>query len=164
MLTISAVPDSTGATVHYIALFSDISQLKEHQHQLEQIAHFDALTGLPNRVLLTDRMQQTLRESDTLARLGGDEFVAIFLVLSDNETCLPLLRRLPLASAQEVNAQGISMQVSTSLGVTFYPQSESIEADQLLRQADHAMYQAKQAGKNRYQLFDAAWDPAMRGH
>jgi len=54
------------------------------------------------------------------------------------------------------------LAVSGSLGVTLYPQTEEVDADQLLRQADQAMYQAKLAGKNRYQLFDSAQDAAAR--
>jgi EAL domain-containing protein (putative c-di-GMP-specific phosphodiesterase class I) len=56
------------------------------------------------------------------------------------------------------------MQVSASLGVTFYPQTDDIDADQLLRQADQSMYQAKLAGKNRYHVFDAEHDRSLRGH
>ncbi|MDZ7641195.1 MAG: response regulator [Desulfurivibrio sp.] len=63
MLTISAVPDSTGATTHYVALFSDISELKAQQQQLELIAHYDTLTGLPNRSLLADRLQQAMSQT-----------------------------------------------------------------------------------------------------
>ncbi|MGZ5001014.1 MAG: EAL domain-containing protein, partial [Methylomonas sp.] len=54
-------------------------------------------------------------------------------------------------------------QVSASLGISFYPQAEDVDADQLLRQADQAMYQAKLAGKNRYHIFDAAQDSSIRG-
>jgi len=61
-----------------------------------------------------------------------------------------------------VQSGDITLQVSASLGVTFYPQAEEIDADQLLRQADQAMYQAKQAGKNRYHLFDAEEDRSVR--
>jgi EAL domain-containing protein (putative c-di-GMP-specific phosphodiesterase class I) len=58
----------------------------------------------------------------------------------------------------------ISLHVSASLGVTFYPQAENIDADQLLRQADLAMYQAKLTGKNRYHVFDAEQDNRDRSH
>jgi diguanylate cyclase (GGDEF)-like protein/PAS domain S-box-containing protein len=60
MLTISAVPCAFGNTAQYVALFSDITELKEHEKQLEHIAHFDALTNLPNRILLSDRIRQTM--------------------------------------------------------------------------------------------------------
>jgi EAL domain-containing protein (putative c-di-GMP-specific phosphodiesterase class I) len=56
------------------------------------------------------------------------------------------------------------LQVSGSIGVTFYPQQGEVDADQLLRQADQAMYQAKLAGKNRYHVFDAEMDRSVRGH
>jgi EAL domain-containing protein (putative c-di-GMP-specific phosphodiesterase class I) len=58
--------------------------------------------------------------------------------------------------------EGKYLQVSASLGVSFYPQSQEIEGDQLLRQADQAMYLAKQAGKNRFQVFDTAQDSHLR--
>jgi len=212
MQTISAVRDAQGNTKNYVALFSDITLLKEHEHELEHIAHYDALTSLPNRVLLADRlnqgmiqaqrrgqqrlavafldldgfkainddhghdagdqllitvatrMKQTLREGDTLARIGGDEFVAVLLDLADVTASTPMLGRLLAAAAQPVQFGGLALQVSASLGVTFYPQAEDIDADQLLRQADQAMYQAKLSGKNRYHLFDAEQDRNVRSH
>ncbi|WP_210542349.1 EAL domain-containing protein [Rhodoferax sp. PAMC 29310] len=189
----------------------DITEMKAHQKQLEHIAHFDALTGLPNRVLLADRlhqgmvqaqrrgtllavayldldgfkaindryghqtgdqllialaarMGQTQREGDTLARLGGDEFVAVLLDLDNADACLPMLTRLLSAAAKPVQLNGQTLQVSASLGVTFFPQSEGVDADQLLRQADQAMYQAKLAGKNRHHVFDTVLDRHVRGH
>ncbi len=211
MLTISAVCDAHNNIQHYVALFSDITSLKEHEKQLEHIAHYDALTNLPNRVLLADRlrqamtqtqrrgqrlavvfldldgfkaindnhgheagdqllmiiairMKQALREGDTLARLGGDEFVAVLLDLADTEASVPMLTRLLNAAAQPLHIGGLSLQVSASLGITFYPQPEDVDADQLLRQADQAMYQAKLAGKNRYHVFDAEQDRSVRGY
>ena len=62
-LTISAVRDTAGQVSNYVALFTDITSVKEHQRQLEHFAHFDALTGLPNRVLLADRLQQAILQS-----------------------------------------------------------------------------------------------------
>ncbi len=211
MLTISAVQDAQGVTAQYVALFSDITTAKEHQKQLEHIAHYDSLTSLPNRVVLADRLhqamsqalrrkqrlavvfldldgfkavndkhghetgdqllialadrlKQALREGDTLARLGGDEFVAVLLDLDDAADSLPMLARLLSAAAQPVHVDNLTLQVSASLGVTFYPQSEEVDADQLLRQSDQAMYQAKLAGKNRFHIFDAEQDRSVRGH
>ena len=60
LLAVSAVRDAQGQTLQYVALFSDITAIKAHQSQLEHIAHFDALTNLPNRVLLADRLQQAM--------------------------------------------------------------------------------------------------------
>lgn len=62
-LTISAVRDNTGKTLNYVGLFADITPMKEHQQHLEHIAHYDALTGLANRVLLADRLQQAMNQS-----------------------------------------------------------------------------------------------------
>ncbi len=210
MQTISAVRDDQGSTRQYLALYTDITLLKEHEQKLERSAHYDALTSLPNRVLLTDRLNQgmiqarrreqqlavafldldgfkaindnyghesgdqllitlatrmklALREGDTLARLGGDEFVAVLADIGDIEASVRMLTRLLAAAAEPVQSGDTTLQVSASLGVTFYPQEEDIDADQLIRQADQAMYQAKQSGKNRYHLFDAEQDRSIRG-
>jgi diguanylate cyclase (GGDEF)-like protein/PAS domain S-box-containing protein len=113
-------------------------------------------------VLLTvlgRRMQQVLRMGDTLARIGGDEFVALLTDIPERQGCIPVIERLLQAAATPVVLDQHPLQVSASIGVTFFPQAHAqapipIEADQLLRQADQAMYQAKQAGRNRYHLFD----------
>ena len=62
MLTINAIRDESGNTLKYVALFSDLTELKQHEQQLEHIAHFDALTGLPNRNLLADRLRQAMAQ------------------------------------------------------------------------------------------------------
>lgn len=201
MLTISAVKDEAESTQCYVALFSDITEMKAQQQKLEFIAHYDALTGLPNRTLLADRlqlamkqaqrrkqkiaiafldldgfkavndtyghdagdallkglaarMQEVLRSCDTLARLGGDEFVVILSDLDQVSSAVDVIKRLLHAASQSVFYQDCELTVSASLGVTYYPQDVSVEADQLLRQADQAMYQAKLSGKNRYFTFD----------
>ena len=210
--TISAVTDGEGRTTHYVALFTDVTAQKEHQRQLEHIAHYDAVTGLPNRVLLGDRLRQAmvqadrrgqrivvayidldgfkaindahghevgdqllmrlahrmkraLRICDTIARLGGDEFVAVLVDLDKVEDGTPLVERLLAAAAQPIRVGDAALQVSGSIGVTFFPQfDEEVDADQVLRQADQAMYQAKLSGKNRYHVFDAEHDRNVRGH
>lgn len=210
-LTIGCVRDDGGAIKHYVALLSDITAIKDHERQLHHVAHYDALTNLPNRVLLADRLRQAmaqsgrrrqkfaviyldldgfkvvndtyghqigdrllmrlaaqmkaaLREGDTLARLGGDEFVAVLLDLDDVQSSLPMIGRLLAAANQPMVEEGITLQVSASLGVTFFPQTEDVDADHLLRQADQAMYQAKLAGKNCYRIFDTEHDRALRGY
>jgi diguanylate cyclase (GGDEF)-like protein/PAS domain S-box-containing protein len=202
--------DADGKPLRMIGTNSDITERKAHQSQLEHVAHFDALTHLPNRVLLADRLQQAmaqalrraqhlavayldldgfktindqhghdvgdqvlialaqrmrqvLREGDSLARIGGDEFVIALLDVDDRVASLPMLNRLKAACAQNVQVGALSLEVSASVGITFYPQAQDIDADQLLRQADQAMYQAKLAGKNRLHFFDTTQDSSIRG-
>jgi len=211
MLNISTLRDAQGKVLRYIAMMSDITMIKVHEQQLEHLAHYDALTNLPNRVLLADRlqhamaqthrsarglavayidldkfkeindtfghdtgdkllmvvadrMQEAIREGDTLCRLGGDEFVAVLRDIDDFSACEPTLKRLLASAAGPVKIAGRLHQISASIGVTFYPQPQEIGADQLMRQADQAMYLAKQSGKNRYHLFDAAQDRSVREH
>ncbi|TXH90219.1 MAG: EAL domain-containing protein [Rhodoferax sp.] len=204
--TITAVYDKAGRVQHYVSLFSDITQMLEQRKVLERIAHYDALTGLPNRVLLADRlhqnishckrfdsqlavafldldgfkavndrlgheagdtllvtlarrMQSVLREGDTLARIGGDEFVVILDALHGAGDCEPVLERLLEAAAQPVSLDNATAQVSASIGVALFPQ-DGYEPDLLMRHADQAMYQAKQAGKSRYCFFDTTRESA----
>jgi diguanylate cyclase (GGDEF)-like protein/PAS domain S-box-containing protein len=197
--TISTVQDAHGKVQNFVALFSDITQIKAHQQRLEHVAHYDILTNLPNRLLLSDRLQQaiirsqrqqtvvgvayldldgfkavndshghdvgdelliivaqrmkaTLREGDTLARIGGDEFIAVLSDLDYPETAEPLLMRLLEAAAAPVLIDHLTLQVSASIGVAIYPY-DGTDSDQLIRCADHAMYQAKQMGKNQFAIF-----------
>jgi diguanylate cyclase (GGDEF)-like protein len=115
-------------------------------------------------VELADRLKEVLREGDTLARLGGDEFVAVLVDLPDANACKPMLQRMLDTAAQLVMVGDTPLQVTASIGVTFYPQGDEVDADQLMRQADQAMYQAKLAGKNRFYYFDADSDRNTRGY
>lgn len=205
-LKVDAIPGADGQVGNFVVLLSDISHFKAHEQQLEQLAHFDALTGLPNRLVLAERlrnamaqarrrgellavafldfdgfksvndrfghdagdqllitmaqrMEQTLRESDTLVRIGGDEFVVLLPDLTEPEGCLPVIRRLLAVASSPVMIEADRVQVSASIGVTFYPQAGEVSAEQLLHQADQMMYAAKWSGKNRYQLADPAPGP-----
>jgi diguanylate cyclase (GGDEF)-like protein/PAS domain S-box-containing protein len=110
---------------------------------------------------LSKRMNEALREGDTLARIGGDEFIAVMVDLNRVEDCQPLLERLLEAAADFVTLGDTVLNISASIGVTFYPQ-DGAGAEQLMRHADQAMYVAKKAGKNRYHLFDVAQDNAIK--
>ncbi|MDT8405841.1 MAG: EAL domain-containing protein [Methylococcales bacterium] len=103
---------------------------------------------------LAFNMKAQLRGDDLLARWGGDEFVAVLPELTDQSQCEYILRRLLNAASQPIVLAGIELQVSASMGVALYLQDQQIDADQLLRQADQAMYQAKLAGRNQYYFFD----------
>jgi diguanylate cyclase (GGDEF)-like protein/PAS domain S-box-containing protein len=112
-------------------------------------------------VEVSQRIKKALREGDTLARIGGDEFVIVMVDLESIEDSKPVLERLLKATAAPVALNNTVMQLSASIGVALYPQDD-VDADQLMRHADQAMYVAKQAGKNRYHLFDTAQDNAIK--
>jgi diguanylate cyclase (GGDEF)-like protein len=97
-------------------------------------------------------MKAALREGDTLARIGGDEFIAVLSELDYPEDAEPVLHRLLEAAAAPVLIDQLTLQVSASIGFAIYPW-DGTEADLLLRCADHAMYQAKQMGKNQFVIF-----------
>ncbi len=207
-LTISTVRNRRGAITHYVAIFTDITLIKQHQQRLEHLAHFDALTQLPNRMLLGDRLQQakaqaersgkmlavcyldldnfkpindefghavgdyllvdvaqrlktSVRGGDTVARLGGDEFVLLIGNLGNLGECDHAMARVVNAIAQPFRVSQRQVNVSASIGVTLYP-NDSADSDTLLRHADQAMYAAKQAGRNRYHLFDPENDRRAR--
>ena len=210
LITISAVRDQDGRLLHYVGLFSDITEMKEHQQKLEFLAHYDPLTELPNRVLLLDRLRQAMklarreerrvcvayvdlddfkvindrhghpvgdcmllelarrlaglrREGDTVARLGGDEFALVFLNLEGESECRGMAGEVLRALARPVEFDNLRLVTTASIGITLYPQGDDgVDADQLLRQADQAMYQAKLEGKNRQHVFDAAGDRQLR--
>jgi diguanylate cyclase (GGDEF)-like protein len=109
---------------------------------------------------LAQRLRASLRDEDTLARLGGDEFVAVLGGLQQPQDCEPVLERMLQAARTPVLLADATMQVSASIGVTFSPLDPG-DADLLMRHADQAMYCAKQAGKNRWHIFDLAQDAAV---
>jgi len=192
--------DWDGRPVLY-SIIHDVTRRKQAEAELDRIAHYDALTGLPNRLLKRDRLrqalahsrrsgtsvavcyldldgfkpindtyghdvgdailvetarrlQQTVREGDTVSRIGGDEFVLILGDLDGLEQCRLVLDRVLHIVAQPIVVDEHELEVSASIGLTLYPQDDE-DADLLLRHADQAMYVAKEAGKNRYHLFDA---------
>lgn len=175
------------------------SVLRAERLKLRKMAYFDVLTHLPNRALLTDRLERamalsrrnrtklalvyldldgfkavndthghdvgdlllievakriqlSLRETDTLARIGGDEFVLVLSNLISTQESFRVLDRILSAIANTFFINGLSMNVSASMGVVYYPDIDD-DADRLLRHADQAMYQAKKMGKNRYAMF-----------
>lgn len=117
-------------------------------------------TGDQLLIALARRMAKALREGDTLARIGGDEFVVVMADLEQPQDFSPVVERLLHAASEPVPLGRDTLQVSASIGVTLYPR-DAVDAEQLLRHADHAMYQAKQAGKNRLAIFDVAHDAAQ---
>ena len=200
LLSIVAVKDDKGKLQHYVGAFTDITKIKQHEADLDRIAHYDVLTSVPNRRLLDDRlaqaianadrrgsnlavcyldldgfkpindeygheagdlvlveianrMQRMLRAADTIARLGGDEFVLLWNDIGSKADCVRALDRVMDTISEPMQLGDDEVSVSASIGVTLYP-DDKVDADSLLRHADHAMYSAKQLGKNCYQIFD----------
>jgi diguanylate cyclase (GGDEF)-like protein/PAS domain S-box-containing protein len=104
-------------------------------------------------MLLAKKMRVLLRESDTVSRVGGDEFIALFADIQDEENITPFLNRLIETLSEPISIDNFSINVSASIGVTFYPQKDKLEMDQIIRQADQAMYRAKMSGKNKYVIY-----------
>lgn len=113
---------------------------------------------------ISQRMISTIREEDSIARLGGDEFVVLLDNFNDIDDSIYIVERLLQVIEEPIIINDLSLHVSASIGLTFYPQEEDVTADQLLRQSDQAMYQAKLLGKNRFYIFNAAQDRSIRGH
>ncbi len=111
---------------------------------------------------LAQAMQKSMRAGDLLARWGGDEFVALLQDLADQAHCERIVQRLLKAVSMPVLLSGKNHQVSASFGICFYPQTQDIDADQLLRQADQAMYQAKLGGRNDYRFFDLEFEAKIQ--
>lgn len=194
--SVNLLRDDDGHITHYISVFSDITDIKQRQESLQKQAHFDPLTGLANRALLQERLEQAIvrarrqnqwcavcfmdldgfkqvndtlghkagddlliiiaqrlknavRGHDTVARIGGDEFVIILSSLGSMDECDRVATRILQALAAPVPLGRHEACVTGSMGITVYP-LDSGNAEQLLRHADHAMYQAKQSGRNRY--------------
>ncbi|MBU0753160.1 MAG: EAL domain-containing protein [Gammaproteobacteria bacterium] len=203
-----AIWNALGEVVRFSGATSDITEHKNAAVALEQLAHYDALTQLPNRTLLADRLamalaqarrsgdrvavalldldgfkpindnhghdagdlilievanrlRASLREVDTVARLGGDEFVLVLSGFREEAEYQHSLRRVLVALAQPYQLADATVSLSGSIGVTFFP-ADDADADTLMRHADQAMYLAKQAGRNRYHIFDAAMDRTMQ--
>jgi diguanylate cyclase (GGDEF)-like protein/PAS domain S-box-containing protein len=211
-LTITGVKDEHGAVTHYVATMMDITQRKATEEEIRHLAFYDALTQLPNRRLLTERLQQALvamgrqpqcaalmlldldkfklindtlghamgdlllcnvaqrllacvREGDTVARLGGDEFVVMLGGLSaqpDEAAIQAKLvgQKMLHALAVPHDLQGSLFQSSASLGVTLVYNPAS-STDELMKQADIAMYQAKESGRNALRFFDPQMQQAV---
>jgi diguanylate cyclase (GGDEF)-like protein/PAS domain S-box-containing protein len=198
----SAAPIRDGGTVPLgaVLICRDVSDNRHLQQRVTWQATHDALTHLPNRSLLTDRLRQAIaqaqrqstllavcyldldgfkpindryghevgdrvlihvserlsgliRGADTVARIGGDEFIVLLSGARSTTDFEPVLERLLTEVAAPYHVEGRHLTVSASIGVAIYPQDDA-DPDTLLRRADQAMYQAKQSGRNRYQLFD----------
>ncbi|MFV0666019.1 EAL domain-containing protein [Denitromonas sp.] len=189
-----------GGDLRVRGTLQDVTHARESEAHIQYLAHYDALTRLPNRslwmrdtrhalssaerhgdqlaVLFLDldqfktvndslghpvgdrlltavaaRLQTCLRKEDLLARLGGDEFVVLVPRLVQPEDAAAVARQITMALVAPFAIDGHELVVSASIGIALYPQ-DGADVDTLLKQADLAMYGAKEAGRNTYRFFE----------
>ncbi len=191
--------DRNGEHTGYRGIDRDITERKHAEEQLNYLAYYDTLTGLPNRALLLERLKQAtldaervnrlvavmfldldrfkyindtlghhvgdgllravaerlqscVRPGDTIARLGGDEFTVVLANVAHVDDVARVARKLIDSFARPFQVDGHELFTTTSIGVTLYPFDER-DAEGLLKNADTAMYHAKERGRNTFQYF-----------
>ncbi len=113
-------------------------------------------------VEIATRLLRTVGDRHRVARTGGDEFAVAVPVAADQDGWRRAVEELYDTVTRPITLQGRQVQATASIGVTLFPQARDSDAEQLLRQADQAVYQAKLAGKDRYHLFDTEHDATSR--
>jgi diguanylate cyclase (GGDEF)-like protein/PAS domain S-box-containing protein len=198
-LNISEVRNGSGRVTHYVAVFSDISAMKESEAMLDHIAHHDPLTNLPNRLLLHARMEQALakarrsnslmavmfldldyfkqindtmghpigdqllqevavrlrncvREVDTVSRLGGDEFTILLEELHEARAVGAVAQKIITELGERYLIGEHEVFVTCSIGISLFP-GDGDDITTLFKNADTALYRAKEQGRNNYQYY-----------
>ena len=196
---ISAMRDSDNRVRRYISIFTDITEKKLSEEHIYRLAHYDVLTGLPNRALFQERLDQVLinarrhkhkvgvmfldldrfklvndtlghtagdtllqhvgkqltsciRTTDTVSRLGGDEFVVLLNDLTSGEDAAQVARKVLEALAEPLRIDTHDVYITASAGISIYP-DDAEDAKHLFKNADTAMYRAKEQGKNTYRFY-----------
>ncbi len=211
-LTISAVKDDDHTVTHYISTHFDISERKQAEEKINELAFFDQLTGLPNRTLLLDRLNLAMststrsgsfgalllidldnfktlndtlghdmgdlllkqvaqrltacvRAGETVARLGGDEFVVMLADLSMSEIdaatrAKTVCEKIRSALNQTYQLNNLVYHITPSIGATLF-RGHLVSIDDLVKQADLAMYKSKETGRNAIHFFDPAMQASV---
>jgi diguanylate cyclase (GGDEF)-like protein/PAS domain S-box-containing protein len=191
-----------------IGMVRDITERMRAEETIRRLAYYDALTGLPNRVLFDDRLNRAmvqahrhqskiavmlldldyfkdindtlghsvgdellrsvgkrltglLRRNDTVSRMGGDEFFLLLPEIARVQDAAKIAQKVLKAFQEPFVLDGYELNITTSIGVAMYP-DDGEDADTLLKNADIAMYQAKQKGRNNYQ-YTSAMEPELQG-
>ena len=197
--TVRAITDEKGLVSHYVAVFSDISAIKNSQTELARLVHHDPLTDLPNRLLFTDRTEQALASAQrhqtgcallmidldhfkiindslghnvgdlllkavaerllrvfgkgfTVARLGGDEFAVLIDSCAQASQAAGLAQQVLEIMKGPFDVDKHQLFISASVGISVFP-GDALNAEQLLRNADSALFKAKSSGREGYALY-----------
>ena len=192
---------ANGVVEYFVTVVQDITERKQAEERIQHLAQYDALTGLPNRALLADRLrqavlrasrdhslvgvllldidrfkrindtlghpvgdqllrevaarlQQCVRECDTISRQGGDEFAILLPDLGVGDEVSRIAQRMLDAVAQPYRQAEQELLISGSVGISMYPR-DGQATDVLLRNADIAMYRAKDLGGNNVQFYQS---------
>ena len=199
--TITPLKNAAGQITHFISTGKDVTERMQAQERLEYIAQHDALTELPNRLLLLDRLNQAIararwhqrvvallfvdldrfktindslghetgdlilqqiairlntcvREGDTVARFGGDEFVILLDDVANESDIRGISKKVLDSFVPPFKVSAQQFYVTASIGISLYP-NDGADASTLLKNADIAMYRAKEQGKNAYRFYSA---------
>jgi diguanylate cyclase (GGDEF)-like protein/PAS domain S-box-containing protein len=198
-----AIPDQAGQTRYIINVVDDVTDRRRADERIAHLAHYDALTDLPNRVLFRERIERELqrtsrgeqfallyididefkgindslghhvgdellkavairirdciRECDHIARLGGDEFAVIQTGVEHSGDVIEFVTRIHDAIRQPYECLGHQLSTDASIGIAFAPR-DGTDLDQLIKNADLAMYGAKADGRRTYRFFEPAMD------
>ena len=199
LMAISCFKDANDNIINYTAVFTDITVIKDKEEELHFLAHHDALTKLPNRILLNERLSQALkkmkrsnlniavlfididrfkeindsfghpigdkllievayrlnkilREEDTIARVSGDEFVVLFENIHNSTEVTYIAQNILEQFSKPFSIENNVITVTASIGITMSP-DDGLESNELLRNADIALYRVKEQGRNGLEFF-----------
>jgi diguanylate cyclase (GGDEF)-like protein len=110
--------------------------------------------------MVARRLRTVVRPHDTVVRWGGDEFLVLLEQLDDETAAQEVARRIVAVVAEPIKLHGHECNVTASVGLAFCGAADQLDADDLVRQADSAMYRVKRTGRNAYEVFDMDRDPA----
>lgn len=198
-LNLSVVKDNNGKVLNYVALFSDITKIKDSNAKIDYLAHHDPLTNLPNRLLLkarlnksiekcndlkqrlavffvdidnfkiindtyghsigdkiinlvAQRLQKNIRKNDTISRIGGDEFIIVIEDILEEKDIKKIASKIISDFNEPIKLEEYLFDTTISMGISIFP-NNGLTVEDLIKQADTAMYIAKNSGRNQYQFY-----------
>ena len=201
-ITVQRMANGGTVTTHH-----DITEQRRSEAKIAHMAVHDTLTGLPNRVLLNEQLEQALkrakrgeivathvldldhfkhvndtlghpvgdkllqmvasrirgllRETDTVARMGGDEFAIVQIAISEPTDATVLARRIIAVVSEAYDIDGHQVVIGASIGIAVGP-SDGVDADEIMRNADLALYRAKGDGRGAFRFFEPEMDAQMQ--